>query len=68
MASEQILAARRAQAIEKQARELVNINRKLSLIMAELKIQDTEISETPPVSQIPDAIKEEPPAPRKGKK
>jgi hypothetical protein len=48
MASEKVLAVRRVQAIEDQARELSEVNRKLDLIMKALKIEDAPVPKASP--------------------
>jgi hypothetical protein len=51
MASEQALAVRRVKAIEEQARQLAEVNRKLDLIMKALKIKEPRDPNEPEVSQ-----------------
>jgi hypothetical protein len=65
MASETILAARRTQAIEDQARafekhavELAEINRKLDAIMAALKLAITPLTEIPQPATDPEPAAE----------
>lgn len=55
MASEAILAVRRVQAIEEQARQLADVNRKLDLIMNHLGIREGDEEVVEPTGSVLDA-------------